>query len=100
MDKTKQEAYTEYPMIQQNIIDSLYQYAEEGRPTGGFLRAVLENNLMEAFGRADEKNRVVLEYIIQVVYWTLPSPCWGNPEKVNQWIEQGGLNNKTQKVKR
>ena len=29
------------------------QYVETGCPVGGFLSAVLENNLQEALGRAD-----------------------------------------------
>lgn len=72
--------------IPERILESLNAYAKEGRPTGGFLRAVLENNLSEAFGRADEENRKCLFEIVSYVYNELPIPCWGSPEKVKAWL--------------
>ena len=71
----------------QNIIESLNRYVIKRVPPGGFLRAVLENNLMEAFGRADFQNKAELSAICNYVYNELPMNCWGSRERVNKWLE-------------
>ena len=68
--------------------DGLLRYAKEGIPTGGFLRAVLENDLMEAFARADRQNTDDMEEIVSFVYNDLPSACHGSPEIVKKWLER------------
>jgi hypothetical protein len=67
--------------------ESLDRYAKEGCPTGDFLRAVLENNLMEAMGRADIYNRDCLFEICEYVYNHIPLSCHGSPEKVRAWLD-------------
>ncbi len=57
-------------------------------PPGGFLRAVLENDLAGAFGRADDDNRRAMHDIVCYVYNELPSQCWGSPAKVAAWLTQ------------
>lgn len=59
------------------------RYFQQGIPTGGFLMAVLRNDLKEACGRADMYNR---ERIVDIVAWLYnhtPMNCWGSPERVN-----------------
>jgi len=73
-------------LIPERILESLKAYAETRRPTGGFLQAVLENNLSEAFGRADIENRKCIFEIVNYVYNELPAPCWGSPKKVKEWL--------------
>lgn len=68
-------------------IDGLVRYAFEGVPVGDFLEAVLENNLMEAYGRADETNTYAMLQIVTFVYNYMPAPCHGSPEKVAAWIK-------------
>ena len=77
----------DYGVIKQDVLDSLQRYVEQKIPTGGFLRAVLENNLMEACGRADEQNSASLFQIVAYVYNELPARSWGSPEKVVAWLE-------------
>lgn len=72
--------------IRADVLDSLIRYAETGCPTGGFLRAVLSNDLMEAVSRADADNRRTLVDIVQFVYMELPRGCYGSPETVLEWI--------------
>lgn len=74
--------------IRPKIIGSIRAYADEGRPTGGFLRAVLSNDLKEAFGRADEENQAAMLEIVQYCYNEIPSVCWGSPEAVTSWLER------------
>jgi len=75
-------------MIRQDIVDALDRYATLGCPTGGFLQSVLENNLYEAVGRADQDNAATLVEIVRYVYNDLPALCWGSPEKVKTWLER------------
>lgn len=69
-------------------IEPLELYVKHGIQPGGFLTAVLENNLMESLGRADEENRYCLFQICQFIYNDIPASCHGSPEKVRQWIER------------
>jgi len=64
-----------------NIQESVKAYVE-GRPTGGFLRAVLENNLLEAVCRADIDNSVLLYAIVAFVNDEVADAMWGSPEAV------------------
>ena len=73
--------------IKQETIDSLRRYADEKTPTGGFLRAVLENNLMESFGRSDTGNRESMFEICEYIYNEMQLACHGSPEKVKKWLE-------------
>jgi hypothetical protein len=64
------------------------RYVAERVPTGSFIRAVLENNLREAFGRADDDNRADLFEIVCYCYNDIPAGCWGSPERVRRWLER------------
>ena len=72
-------------------LESLQRYADNHIETGGFLRAVLENDLMEAVGRADEINQQDLFDICGYVYNDMPAICHGSPEKVQAWLDAGKL---------
>ena len=71
--------------IRQDIKEALDRWGDRGLPPGDFLRAVLENDLMKAMGRADSYNRATIFQITQYVYSKLPSTCWGSPEVVDEW---------------
>ncbi len=75
-------------MIPQRTLDALDRYVNEGTPTGDFLYAVLTNNLMDSFARADEGNRAALFEICQYVYNELPFSCHRSKEKVEAWIKR------------
>lgn len=75
-------------LIKPETKEALDRYVNDRIPTGDFLRAVLENNLMEALGRADLGNRITIFEICQYIYNELPSPCHGSPEKVQAWLER------------
>jgi len=74
-------------MIKPETIESIKAYAETGRPTGGFLYAVLSNNLSESFGRADLENRLALYEIVQYIYHNIPADSWGSTAKVEAWLK-------------
>lgn len=73
--------------IPEHMLGGLCRYIEEGVSTGGFLRAVLENNLSEAVGRADEENLANLPAFVGYLYNEAPKDCWGSPEKVDKWLK-------------
>ncbi len=58
----------------------------ERTPTGSFVRAVLENDLMGAMGQADDENRRDLFEICMYVYNEIPGVCHGSREKVDAWL--------------
>lgn len=77
--------------MKQVTLDSLKRYVQHHCPTGSFLNAVLENNLMESLGRADEENQRDILEIVRYLHWEMPSACHGSPEKVAAWLEVGRL---------
>jgi hypothetical protein len=72
----------------------LRDYIEHGHETGGFLYAVLSNDLKMAVRQADDHNRTQLHNYVTFLYRHAPLQCWGSPERVAAWIERGGLNGK------
>ena len=73
-------------MIPKNTLAGLKRYAKDRIHPGGFLIAVLENNLKKSFGQADKENREALFEIVCHCYNELPSISWGSPEKVKNWL--------------
>lgn len=65
---------------------AMQRYIEQGLDPGHFLTAVLRNDLVDAFGRADIYNERLLHDIVQWVYNEAPSNCWGSDEKVREWF--------------
>lgn len=76
-----------YP-IRQDVIDSLDRYIKHGIEPGGFLQAVLANDLMESFGRADIGNREDLFKICSYIYNELPSNSHGSYDLYNRWLSK------------
>jgi len=72
-------------MIEERFKEAIDAYVKDGRPMGGFVTAVLENNLMLAIGKADEDAYHNLREIVKYLYNDAPSSCWGSPEKVKAW---------------
>lgn len=67
------------------------RYIENGIPPGSFLTAVLSNDLMEAFRRADDVNRLAMLDYAMFLHNEAPCGCFGSPEHVKDWIAQSGL---------
>lgn len=65
----------------------LVRYITERVPTGDFLRAVLENDLFEAVGRADANSLAALPAICGWIYNNAPADCFGSPSKVKEWLK-------------
>jgi hypothetical protein len=72
-----------------NLHDGLIRYVEQRIPTGSFLRACLENDWTDAANRADPFTGQSLTAIAAFMQDVLPVACWGSPETVHAWIEEG-----------
>lgn len=75
-----------------NLVDGFKRFIEQGILPGGFIQAVLNNDLKESFALADIINRLNMFNIVYWVYNHAPKACWGSPEIVKAWAEKGGLN--------
>jgi hypothetical protein len=72
--------------------DGIKMYIERGiAHPGGFLTAIIQNDLKEAVRRADDTNRRLLANYVDFFYNYAPIDCWGSPDKMAKWIERGGL---------
>lgn len=67
---------------------ALRRYVDEGMEPGGFLTAVLSNDLFNAIGRADGTNAAALENIVRHIYCHEPFDCWGSKERVTAWLDK------------
>jgi hypothetical protein len=71
--------------------NGLRSYVLNGNIPGGFLQAVICNNLKEAVSRADDVNVKVLPNYVMFLYNYVPDTCWGSSEAMKAWKERGGL---------
>jgi hypothetical protein len=74
--------------VPQNTIDELRRYAFNGVPLGGFLEAVVSNDLVSAVSRADSYNQNNLPALVVYVYNELPAECWGSRETYEHWLDK------------
>ena len=73
----------------EHVVWALEEYAQFRIGKGGFLTAVLENDLFKAFNRADLENGRNLSLICKYIWNYLPGSSWGSPAKVDQWLKGG-----------
>lgn len=73
-------------LIDDRFIAALARYINLGLQPGGFLTAVLANDLMRAMMRADEGGRRSLLGIVRLIYAHFPPACYGSYETVNAWV--------------
>lgn len=76
--------------IPDRMMPVLRAYIDERRRPGRFLQMVISNDLKEALGAADEENMANIQAYVGYLYNEAPSPCWGSPEKMEQWLNPEG----------
>ena len=74
--------------VPHHLRDAILRYLLGGIRPGGFLQAVISNNLFEAMARADEDSRKGLFLVCSFFYNDAPAPCFGSPAKMETWLEQ------------
>jgi len=70
------------------MMKSINEYVQDGKPLGGFLRAVFANDLIKAVTGADEDNYKLLKSYVLYVHWEVPASCHGSYEIVKKWIRK------------
>jgi len=83
-----------YEMLPEHMRAQTRAYVEHGQPPGDFLRAVLENKLIEAVHIADSTNQEAIIKWAQWVYRGCPCEARGSVEAIRVWIQRGGLEGK------
>jgi hypothetical protein len=79
-------SWVDYALISPILLESLKAYRDQGRPVGGFLEAVISNDLAEAVLAADEYNRATLFHLVGWIYNELGSQRWGSKQRYAAWI--------------
>lgn len=77
--------------IRDEEINALERYKQTGELPGHFLRAVLENNFVNAICFADQHNLQNLPAFAKYLVWELPGNAWGNTEKIIRWVNHNGM---------
>ncbi len=75
-----------YEKLPEHMRDGVKNYLEHGVPPGDFLHAVLCNNLVESYGRADSTNQAHMRDWADFMYNEMPIGSWGSKENVAAWI--------------
>jgi hypothetical protein len=84
------EALTNDITIPPQLTAGLYRYLSQRIPTGDFLRAVLENNFMEAISRAHPGLTLSsIKSLCTLMYTVFPSSAFGSHEAVDAWLAGG-----------
>ena len=81
----------DYSKLPEYMQEGIRAYIETGRQPGDFLYLVLCNDLVGAFGQADEANSNRMRDWAAFLFNEAPSPCWGDAELVEAWIARCGL---------
>lgn len=75
-------------LIQSRFRDALVRYVRDRVRPGGFLTAVLSNDLFGAIQRGDSRALANLPHVVAYVYSELPAICWGTPGRVQEWLRE------------
>ncbi len=73
------------------MMGGLFRWIENGIVPGGFLKAVICNDLAEAVLRADDHNIRNLPAYVSFFHNEAPSNCYGSKASMEQWKMLGGL---------
>lgn len=80
----------DYSGLPADLREEMKLYIERGVMPGDFCEAVIKNQLVESFGKADESNRAAMFQIACWVYNRMPLPARGE-ENYLAWLQVGGL---------
>jgi hypothetical protein len=76
-------------LVPEDLQDGLRRYFLHGVEPGGFLKAVLSNDMMRALGLANENHAhfIVLRKLTWFIYNYTDSRASGSKGAVDQWLE-------------
>jgi hypothetical protein len=78
----------DYNKCPKRFAQTMMDYIENGYEPGGFINAVLANDLFGAYGRYDNcpQESDELRKLIVFIYNHVPSSCWGSYKRVEDHI--------------
>lgn len=76
------------PMLPEHMQGAMKRYLENGIEPGGFLYAILTNDLKGAVTRADHINIKLIPEIVSYCVSEIPASAWGSVAKVEGWLWQ------------
>lgn len=79
--------------VRQEICENIVWYAAAGYLPGGFLQAVLSNDLFDAMDRADVYNRQHIYNIVRLIYNELPNSSYGSYDAVRDYSNRHSMDN-------
>lgn len=74
-----------------DLQDGLANWIILHSPPGGFLQAVLANDLKESLARGSAVSLHGLENIVRFLYQEAPGSCWGSVAHVQKWCDKDSL---------
>jgi len=77
-----------YSMLPEHMRDGMKLYFEEGIEPGDFAYAVLCNDLVGAYGRADAINTARMRDWAKFLYNEAPRGSWGSKQAVEDWLKR------------
>lgn len=77
-----------YESIPEHTKMALRMYVEEGYMPGGFLTAVLCNDLFRAVDHADSETAAALVQIVKFIYNRVPNTAWGSAQQMRHYISR------------
>jgi hypothetical protein len=69
-----------------DMVDGWLRYILDYIHPGDFGMAVLRNDLLNAFERADAVNARHMFNTVKFLYNAAPAACWGSQEKIDRWL--------------
>ena len=79
------------PRLNTYLDPAMKLYLLEGIDPGGFLKAILSDNLRQAVARADYVNSTEIANIMTWVELFAPPESFGSLDKVNAWMDDSEL---------
>jgi hypothetical protein len=89
----------DYALVPEHLREGLQRYVETGGGVGGFLTALIENDLVSAVPRADAISFAHIRDLCLWLYNEAPRQCWGSKQKRIDWQKAGGLEGKSTEEK-
>ena len=79
----------DYSGLPESLRAGARRWVEDHVAPGGFLCAVIRNDLSEAVALADDNNLPLLPEIVRWFYNEAPGPCWGSVHALDEWRAAG-----------
>lgn len=76
----------DYSALPESLRGGMQRYLEHHIEPGGFLSALLSNDLEGAVRTADADNILCLPYLVHWLSNEVPMECWGSRDRFRAWV--------------